>query len=92
MAGAFTLLSGDHVDAIRFYLVVEPIGDVWHWIVWRPGESVVQGGHGSARTAQRAMREAEEAAHIKSIPLATGSGVRLRGKLWGWIRGLQTGM
>ena len=48
--------------AVRFYLVVEEMGGRCHWSVWRPGESILEARHGSARTAQEAMRVAERAA------------------------------
>jgi hypothetical protein len=51
----------DMAGAVRFYLVVDQLGDRCHWSVWRPGESILEACHGSARTAQEAMRYAEQA-------------------------------
>ena len=54
----------DASGAVRFFLVVEEIHGRCHWSVWRwrPGESVLDAGHGSTGTPQQAMRLAEQAA------------------------------
>ena len=52
----------DLSGTVSFYLIVEEMGGRCHWSVWRPGESILEARHGSARTPQEAMRYAERAA------------------------------
>jgi hypothetical protein len=59
---AFYASVKDASGTVRFYLIVEPLGARWHWSVWRPGESILEALHGSAPTAQEAMRYAEQVA------------------------------
>jgi hypothetical protein len=40
-------------------LIVEPYGDLWDWIAWRPGEDHAKARQGIAGTVQDAMRDAE---------------------------------
>jgi len=47
--------------AVRFFLIVEDLGGRYHWSIWRPGESILEARHGSARSAQEALRHAEQA-------------------------------
>ena len=49
---------------VRFFLIVEELRGSCQWSVWRwrPGESVLDAGHGPARTPQEAMQLAERAA------------------------------
>ena len=54
----------DVLGVVRFYLIVEEIRDRYHWSVWRPGESILEARNGSARTAQEAMRLAEQTASL----------------------------
>jgi hypothetical protein len=49
-------------DGTRYYLIVErlPAGE-WDWSVWRQGNDWRGAHSGTGRTAQEAMRQAEEA-------------------------------
>jgi hypothetical protein len=54
------VIGSDDKALIR--LVVEPHGNQWDWVVWRPDQGPDKARHGIAGTVQEAMRDAESAA------------------------------
>ena len=64
VCGAYHASITDAPGKVRFFLIVEEFRGGCHWSVWRwrAGESVLDAGHGSARSPQEAMQLAERAA------------------------------
>jgi hypothetical protein len=56
---AFFAMATGSVGEIRFYLIVEPIGDHWDWAVWCPRTDQWVVCEDLWGTVQEAMREAE---------------------------------
>lgn len=56
---AFLAVATGPAGEVRFYLIVEPIGDHWDWAVWCPRMDQWAVCEDAKGTVQEAMREAE---------------------------------
>jgi hypothetical protein len=64
---AFFAMATGPAGEVRFYLVVEPVGDDWDWAVWCPRRDQWVVCEDAKGTVQEAMQEAEWVAGVNVL-------------------------